>query len=285
MTAVLSKSLNWCNLCTIHAGMGRVVLLLPKNSAELKDCISRCLDGGVRPFIVGAGTNLVGSDDDDICRAIRLPVAPCLKVDGRMARCNAGALGTRILQLLAAKGLGGASALSGIPGTLGGMLAMNAGALGAEISTHVVEIHGISLTTGEQWRWVRGDGGWGYRRSPIPRDVCATEAVLEFAECSPEQELALIGAELSRRRRVTPSWWSAGSVFRNPSPESPAGRLLEAAGCKGLRNGPFAVSERHANWIVNAERRGGAAESIRWLVNEMRRRSDVPLECEIRFVD
>ena len=282
---IRSLSTSWYHLCTLHAGIGRVELLLPETVEEIHECISRCLDEGVKPFVLGSGTNIVGSDDDYICRAIRLPGKPTAKVNGHLALCSAGTLGRRVFRMLATAELGGCAAISSIPGTLGGMLAMNAGANDMEICDVVAEMHGVTITTGEKWIWMRGDGGWGYRESPVPKDVFVTDALLELRDASPVEELMAISAELQRRRRVTPSWWSAGSVFRNPSPEMPAGKLLEGAGCKGLSWGPFTVSQRHANWIVNEERRRGSAGAVKWLVSEMRRKVAVPLECELRFVD
>ncbi|MBQ7651520.1 MAG: FAD-binding protein [Victivallales bacterium] len=280
----LSITTFWSNLCTMHAGLGKLVLLLPDDANEARKCVRFCRDKGAAPLFVGAGTNLVGSDDDFAYCALRLPSKPIVDIDGRLARCNAGALSLRLFRILASRGLGGCAAISGIPGTLGGMLAMNAGANGMEICEVVAEMHGFNRMTDEEWIWRRGDGGWGYRKSPVPPDVCVTDALLELYDRSPQQELDAIDAEMLRRRRVTPSWWSAGSVFRNPSPDMPAGRILDEAGCKGLRHGPFAVSEKHANWIVNAERRNGSAESVKQLIAEMRRRSPAPLTCELRFV-
>ena len=275
---------SWSNLCTLHAGKGKLVLLLPEDAKEARKYVRFCIDKGAAPLFIGAGTNLVGSDDDFAFCAMRLPAKPIVDVDGRLVRCNAGALSLRLFRSLASEGLGGCAAISGIPGTLGGMLAMNAGANGMEICEIVAEMHGFNRVTDEEWIWRRGDGGWAYRKSPVPPDVCLTEALLELRDCNPQQELDAINTEMLRRRRVTPSWWSAGSVFRNPSPDMPAGRILDEAGCKGLRCGPFAISEKHANWIVNMERRSGSAESVRQLVEEMRRRSSVPLECEFRTV-
>ncbi len=283
MTYYITTS--WCNLCTLHAGLGKLVLLLPEDAKEARGLVRFCMEKGAAPLFVGAGTNLVGSDDDFAYCALRLPAKPIVHIDGRLVRCNAGALGLRLFRILASRGLGGCAAISGIPGTLGGMLAMNAGANGMEICEIVAEMHGFNRMTDEEWIWRRGDGGWSYRTSPVPPDVCVTDALLELHDCAPEYELEAIDAEMARRRRVTPSWWSAGSVFRNPSPDTPAGRILDEAGCKGLKCGPFAVSERHANWIVNAERRDGSAESVRTLVAKMRERSPFPLECELRFVD
>ena len=282
MTRSLTTS--WCHLCTMHAGKGKLVLLLPDDAKEARKCARFCIDKGSAPMFIGAGTNLVGSDEDFVHCAMRLPVKPIVDVRGHFARCNAGALSLRLFQILASESLGGCAAISGIPGTLGGMLAMNAGANGMEICEIVAEMHGFNRMTDEEWSWRRGDGGWGYRKSPVPLDVCLTDALLELRDCSPQQELDAINTEMFRRRRVTPSWWSSGSVFRNPSPDMPAGRLLDEAGCKGLRCGPFSVSEKHANWIVNSERRNGSAEDVRQLVAEMRKRSPVPLECELRIV-
>lgn len=281
---MFTNEVRWCDVSTLHAGLGRIRLLLPENSDEVASCVKSALEHGEQLFALGSGTNLLGSDDDFVCTALRLSASPQIAMDGRLLRCNGGVLGARLLKLAAEAGLGGAAALSGIPGTLGGMLAMNAGANGQEICEIVAWMRGISLVTGDEWRWQRGDGGWSYRTSPVPPDVCITEAALELRECSVNDELALIAQEQSRRRRVTPSWWSAGSVFRNPSPDLPAGRLLEEGGCKGLRSGVFMVSERHANWIVNAERRPGAAADALRLIDEMKARVAIPLKCEIRTV-
>lgn len=278
------KTCFWHNLCTLHAGMGEVHVLLPEKMEDIQECLALCHDRGLPPVVVGAGTNITGSDIHNGCMAIRLPASPVTEFSGNLVKCSTGALALKIFRKIAMNALGGAVPLSGIPGTLGGMLKMNAGANGMEICETVVEMEGIAMDTGKEWHWYRGDGGWGYRTSPVPENVCLTSAVLEMEHSDSAGELAGISSELERRRSVTPSWWSAGSVFRNPPGGIAAGKILEDAGCKGLCRGPFKVSGRHANWIVNESRLPGAAAHVHSLIEEMKRLSPVPLQCEIRYI-
>ena len=199
----------------------------------------------------------------------------------------------RAMILEAAKsGYGGMAALSGIPGTVGGALAMNAGANKSDIGRFVTAMDGIDLRNGAKWHWHRNEANqseeWGYRSSPVPRHVILTTAELHFSRVRPEDELALIELERKRRIEVTPRGLSCGSVFRNP-PQAPAGQLLDQAGCKGLSVGAFSVSEQHANWIVNLTGKEGAAEDCKQLVAEMhhrvREQFGVELTTEWRFAD
>ena len=181
--------------------------------------------------------------------------------------------------------MGGLSALAGIPGTLGGALAMNAGAMGRQISF----VNHIEAGTGPQDR----NNGRKHRRRipavPLPATVLALYATVQFQQAEPHTERELLQAEWLRRRSVTPGGASAGSVFCNPEHAPPAGVLLEQAGCKGLSAGVFAVSQQHANWIVNCSRQPGRAEDCMALVEEMRTRVQkmfaIDLRCEWRWVD
>lgn len=276
----------WWELNTLHAGMGKVQVFVLDRADELPEVVGLMRQNGKSVIVCGAGTNAIGCDsDDERVAVVKLPAKLNVVVDGVYARCSAGALGTRIFCELATHGLGGASAISGIPGTLGGMLKMNAGANGLEIERFVVEVHGYSLTTGAEWNYVRNradDGGWGYRTSPVPEDVCVTSALLKMEPGNSDEELAKIRSELERRRRVTPSWWSAGSIFRNPSAEMSAGKILENCGCKGMKRGAFCVSEKHANWIVNYMRKPGMAEDVLGLIADMKAKSPIPLRTEVK---
>ena len=282
--AVISKTHFWHQLNTLHSGLGKLQVLYPESSADLQECVSLAKSSGKHLLALGAGTNIIGCDEDDACIAVKLPSALDIQVEGSTVACNCGALCTPLFAKLAEMGLGGASQISGIPGTLGGLLKMNAGANGMEICEIAVEMHGIELDTGRMWHWTREEGGWSYRQSPVPANVCLTNARLEMRQCVPENELAALRQESERRKRVTPSWWSAGSIFRNPAPDMPAGRLLEEAGCKGLERPPFQVSDQHANWIVNGRRQPGAAAAVLELINEMRLRCKADLICEVSTV-
>ena len=259
----------WSSLCSLRAGLGVARVVEPADLAALLAVIASCPQP---PRVLGRGTNIVGSDDDGLV-ALRLPARGDFAAitplgDGRF-EVGAGLSLTRLLAILAKEGFGGGAALSGIPGTLGGALAMNAGALGQEIAANVLAMLGFDCRTGRKWLWAEGAGGWGYRTSPVPPEVVVTRATLHFARVEAAEELARISAERVRRQKVTPAGFSAGSVFRNPAPELPAGRLLEQAGCKGMRESVFAVSAEHANWIVNGSGDPGAAADCRRLADRM----------------
>lgn len=179
-----------------------------------------------------------------------------------------------MIRFAAEHALGGASALCGIPGALGGALAMNAGAMGSSLSDFLVSAKGITLEKEPQLREFSVEElRLSYRSSPVIRGkVLVTELVLRFSPVGAEEEEARIAAELARRSKA-PKGRSAGSVFRNPSPDCPAGKLLEGAGCKGLQCGGYRVSEAHANWIVKAGNDVPGTESdFTMLVSEMLRR-------------
>ena len=112
--------------------------------------------------------------------------------------------------------------------------------------------------------------------------------LLRLRQVEPESEMAAVTAEKQRRARVTPSGFSAGSVFRNP-PEAPAGKMLEEAGCKGLVQGNLMVSCQHANWIVNPTREPASAEDALRLTEIMADKvlasHGVRLQCEWKFID
>ena len=262
----------WHSLSSIRAGMGRVPLIRPLSEAELTDSLHACLARGERLFPIGNGTNLIGNDKESTDLVL-------VKTDGlkKMEYCGNDLFyvqsGLPLLSFIhkaMESNHGGLAALSGIPGSLGGALAMNAGANGSTISEFVQEMKGINLMNGVLWNWKAGEGGWGYRCSPVPPTVCITSAILKLSQSPAETEQTAIHAEAERRRRVTPKGCSCGSVFRNPS-SAPAGKLLEEAGCKGLDRGVFSVSQQHANWIVNLSGQPGKAEDCLDLVSRMRK--------------
>ena len=284
------KICSWAKVCSLKAGTGSVLLFEPDTPKELQEVLQAL---GKPPLILGNGTNLVGSDSSEPMRILRLGKKGIFgnlsPITGNLFRAGCACNLSQLLRQLASMGFGGLSGLSGIPGTLGGALAMNAGANGQEIALAVEAIEGWDLCSRQPWLWRREQGGWGYRQSPVPAGVIATQAVLHLQTVDPAAENRLLAAEVQRRKKVTPAGASAGSVFRNPSVENPAGRLLEQAGCKGLSEGVFSVSEQHANWIVNLPRIPGSAEDCRKLTQRMQQKVRelfaIDLHCEWRWAD
>lgn len=183
-------------------------------------------------------------------------------------------------------GFSGFEFAAGIPASLGGAAFMNAGAHGSEIASRVVEVRGIS-GEGLPVVWTQGDLPWGYRHSGIPAGSVVTAIVVALIEGDKERISALCSHNLAERRARQPlTIPSAGSFFKNPSIELPAGRLLEDLGMKGYTIGGARVSDLHANWIVNPHREAAAADVIS-VMRECQRRAKeergIDLESEVRL--
>ena len=181
-------------------------------------------------------------------------------------------------------GLGPAEFFAGIPGTLGGALAMNAGAFGGETWQHVVSVATIDRS-GVRRERDASEYSVGYRHVSGPRDEWFLGAKLRF-EQQPGVSNEDIRLLLARRKATQPiGEWSCGSVFTNP-PGDHAARLVESAGLKGHRIGGARVSEMHANFIVN-DGSASAADIellIRHVMAEVERVHGVTLKTEVRIV-
>ena len=133
-----------------------------------------------------------------------------------------------LTRFAADEGLGALAELSGIPGTLGGAVRMNAGASGQEIGALVHQLKGVTFSGGD-WSAKGSDLEFSYRSSSIPADVIVTEIVLELKQSSAESEREKIKVETERRKSREPSVRSAGCTFRNVSVLEPAGKLIDEA--------------------------------------------------------
>ena len=277
----------WGRLSGVRAGIGHVEILHAEDEASLQELLRRPRNSqDILP--VGAGTNLVGSDEDNtrLCLKLSKEGFGGIHREGQEVTAGGACSLTLVIRRMLQEGLGGLSSLVGIPGTLASALAGNAGAHNHSIFEFTQEAWGYCLTDGAHWQWHAADGGWGYRVSPVPGNVIITGARLLFQECDVEQETLEHAAEIKRRKETTPPYPTLGSTFKNPEGNS-AGRLLDEAGCKGISVGAFSVYEGHANWIVNKSGQIAPAADYRALVDEMkarvRRCHGVELQEEVRF--
>jgi len=192
--------------------------------------------------------------------------------------------GARLARQCVKWGLGPAEFFAGIPGTLGGALAMNAGAWDGETWRHVIEVDVVDRRGVRRTR-PAADYEIAYRQVRGPADEWFIAARMEF-ERKPGVNDAAIRELLERRKQSQPiGEWSCGSVFTNP-PGEHAGRLIEKAGLKGFRIGDASVSEKHANFIIN---HGAArAADIEALIGHVQRTvaqiHHVELKTEVRIV-
>jgi UDP-N-acetylmuramate dehydrogenase len=199
-------------------------------------------------------------------------------------RAEAGVPCARIARQCVKWGLGPAEFFAGIPGTLGGALAMNAGAWGADTWRHVVEVEVLDRRGMRRTR-TPADYDIGYRRAKGPEDEWFIAARLEF-ERRPGVNADAIRELLEKRRETQPiGEWSCGSVFTNPQGDH-AARLIESANLKGFRIGDASVSQKHANFIINhgAARAADIEALIKHVQDAVQAQHGVRLETEVRIV-
>ena len=193
-------------------------------------------DGGIRGVVVNLGRmNAVGRPDPE-------------QHPGRV-EVESGASTGRLLSFCARLELGGVEFLGGVPGSVGGGLIMNAGTYLGEFTDVVTEVQSMNLR-GEWRHRTHAECGFRYRDSDLPRDEVTVRARLELTP-RPRAEIdeAVGGLRARRKEREPTGVGNNGSTFKNP-PGDYAGRLIEAAGLKGLRRGGAFVSPKHANWLV-----------------------------------
>lgn len=200
-------------------------------------------------------------------------------------RAEAGVACARVAKFCTQQGLAGAEFLVGIPGTMGGALAMNAGAFGGETWERVIEVETIDRL-GQLRHRPAADFEVGYRHVDGPDGEWFVACTLQLQPGETEATAEQVRALLAQRSATQPVGKpSCGSVFRNP-PGDYAARLIESAGLKGTRLGGAMVSEKHANFILNTG--NATAADIEALIGrvqrEVRARYDVLLQPEVRIV-
>jgi UDP-N-acetylmuramate dehydrogenase len=204
---------------------------------------------------------------------------------GDHLKSGAGVLLAALVQDAFKAGLSGLEFAVGIPGTVGGALAMNAGTRDVGIGSKVESV--TLFVPGRGLVGMRGpEVAWGYRHSDLPRHGIIVETVLRVTESDEVGIRRSMEASLRRRKRTQPLGVpSAGSTFVNPEGES-AGQLIEAAGLKGFKIGGAAVSDVHANFIVNTG--DATAEDIVALIfvikETVRELNGIELKPEVRFL-
>ena len=258
----------------------------PADGADLAEFIRRAPSAMPLTW-VGHGSNLLVRDGG--LRGAVITVAgaltECARPEANTLKVGAGLACPRVARFAAEQGLAGLEFLAGIPGTVGGALAMNAGAHGGEIWDFVTEVETIDRR-GERRARARRDFSVAYRRSGAPSGQWFVAATFKLQTSSRAAVEAMI-AKLMRRRDATQPWRarSCGSVFKNP-PGDHAARLIEDCGLKGRAIGDAQVSEQHANFILNNAH--ATAREIEQLIELVRAavmaRHGVWLEPEVRII-
>ena len=266
-------------------------MAFPKRAEQVVLLVDFARQCGARPLVIGNGTNLLCPDEGLDRLVIDLSAGLTKLEKGQEPNTIAASCGVSLARLASFAcdlGLTGLEFAHGIPGTLGGALAMNAGAYGGEMCQVVQGVHvlfpdeGIRLLPGEEMNF-------RYRGSLLTDrpDAVALDAVVRLTPGDKEAIRAQMRELMGRRKASQPlEYPSAGSTFKRPVGHF-AGTLIDQCGLKGLTVGGAQVSEKHAGFVIN---RGGATcADVLALMEQVRRRvleaTGVTLEPEVRIVE
>ncbi|MDP4092503.1 MAG: UDP-N-acetylmuramate dehydrogenase [Bacillota bacterium] len=263
------------------------ILVKPTDIGKLADTLRFCSQNGIPFFVMGNGTNLVVKDKGIRGVVIKLfdNFNSC-QVRDDVIEAQAGILLSKLSNRALENSLTGLEFASGIPGTLGGAAAMNAGAYGGEMKDVIVKTE--YMTMNGEIRIVEGDQHkFGYRTSFIQsEDGIILKCMLKLKKGN-YQEIKASMAELTKKRcdKQPIELPSAGSVFKRPTGYF-AGKLIEDSGLRGFRIGGAEVSEKHCGFIVN---RGGATARdvinlIKHVQDTVKSKYNVELQTEVKIV-
>lgn len=273
---------------TMRVGGPAEILFSPASEGELLFAVREAKRAGAPFRIIGNGSNLLVLDGGLPGLTIRLGEAfSKISVDGNQIRAQAGALLSRAAAAARDASLTGLEFASGIPGSAGGGMAMNAGAYGGQLSDVFEGCRALDPETGIISALGPAEMALGYRESAaLSRGLIVTEAAFRLTAGDRTAIQAKMDDLSARRREKQPlNLPSAGSTFKRPEGYF-AGALIEQAGLKGLRVGGACVSEKHAGFVVND--RNATARDVLDLIRLVQARvlehSGVRLETEVRIL-
>jgi UDP-N-acetylmuramate dehydrogenase len=290
LEARLGRSVDFDVPLSRHTSLGvggpADALATPVSQAELLACSALAAELGLPLWVLGGGFNtlvLDGGVEGLVLRTQRLR-GLSLEPGGTLV-AEAGVSPSQVMRFTVAEGLTGLEIGAGIPGSVGGWVAMNAGIPGAEVGDVVVDVE-VVAAGGELRRLSRDAMGFVYRGAGgLEPGAVVAGARFALAPAEPAAVRAEIERHLAHRRATQPiDQPSFGSVWKNP-PGERAGRLIELAGLKGAREGGAQISSVHANFIVN---RGGATAAdvlalMRRAAEAVQERTGIVLEPEVRI--
>ncbi|MEZ5939533.1 MAG: UDP-N-acetylmuramate dehydrogenase [Hyphomonadaceae bacterium] len=267
------------------------VLFLPADEADLAAFLKAC-PPDVPVTALGAASNVIVRDGGVAGVVVRLgPAFGKVKVDGLRVTAGAAALDGRVSTAAADAGVAGLEFFSGVPGTIGGALRMNAGCYERETRDVLVSARALNRA-GEAVTLSNADFGYSYRHSEAPEDLIFIEAIFEGSADEPAAIHTRINALKARREDSQPIRdKTGGSTFANPDPpgtpdQRRAWKLIDEAGMRGARRGDAQVSDKHCNFLINtgnatAADIEGLGEDVRAAVKA---KSGVELRWEIKRI-
>ena len=273
---------------TYKIGGTAKLVVFPSNTEKLIELLKIIKDNNIKYKIIGKGSNLIFSSKEYDGILIKLDEFNKLEINGNKVIVGAGYSTIKLSLETAKLGLSGLEFASGIPGTIGGAVFMNAGAYKNDISEVLDEIKviddNLNIITMN-----KNDLDFSYRKSFLQnnRNYVCIEATLTLTPLPKDEILEKIEKRRAKRIETQPlEYPSAGSVFRNPD-DVPAGKLIEDAGLKGKQIGGAMVSPKHANFIINYNNATGEDiyNLISYVKDEIKIKTGVELKQEQEFVN
>jgi UDP-N-acetylmuramate dehydrogenase len=260
-------------------------LIRPRTVKELKEVVRRCNESHIRLYVMGFGSNLLVSDEGVRGAVIKLEGEEFRRTEFQDEQVTAwaGAELSKLVLDCVEKGLSGLEALTGIPGSIGGAVRMNAGGNFGDIGSAVESVTLMDLQ-GNVFEKKKPELIFDYRSVNI-RARFILSAQLSLASGDPDKILRTVKESWIYKKNTQPlNTRNCGCVFKNP-PEGAAGALIDRAGLKGLQIGGAAVSEKHANFIVAKD--GCTSRDVLRLIDaikqRVRERFDVELQLELEI--
>lgn len=282
----LLENVCMADYCTFKAGGNAKQLYLVSNVQGLKEVLSIIRSLNQKPYILGNGSNILVSD-----KGIEDPVVMLcddfniITVEDDVITAGAAALLSKVSRAAYENGLGGAEFASGIPGTVGGAIFMNAGAYGGEMKDIVTSVD--LLKNGEEITVSSGDMNFSYRHSiAMDEDMIVLRMRIKLVRKDKSEILSLMDDLNGRRRDKQPlEYPSAGSTFKRPEGYF-AGKLIMDSGLSGERVGGAMVSTKHCGFIINYD--NATATEIYELIKKVQsivyEKQGVMLEPEVRLI-
>jgi len=282
----LTANQSLAELTWFRVGGPAQILFTPADEDDLAYFLAR-LPAELPVTVVGVGSNLIVRDGGLPGVVIRLSPRGFgeASVQGDVVTAGAAALDKRVAETAAAAGLAGLEFFFGIPGTIGGALRMNAGANGAETKDVLIEASGVGRD-GRKHVFNNAGMKFVYRNSAVDASIIFTSARFQGRPATAEAIRARMNEVQAHRETAQPiREKTGGSTFKNP-PGNSAWKLIDAAGCRGLRLGGAQVSEMHCNFLINTGEATAAdietlGEKVRTRVRE---NSGIELQWEIKRI-
>jgi UDP-N-acetylmuramate dehydrogenase len=271
---------------SIKVGGPADTLLFPKDVDELRKIVRYARRKNIPILVMGKGTNLIVKDKGVRGWVVSLTQGmKKFQMKGERVEAEAGLPLLRLVQFSIEKGLSGLEPFFGIPGTVGGGLAMNAGAWGVELKDLLLSII-LMKEDGEVVERPRSRLRFSYRRLALSPSWIILKGQFQLKKGKKEEILERVKSYSEMRKRTQPlDDLSAGSIFKNPK-EGPAGKWIEETGLKGFRMGQAMVSDRHANFIINLGK--ATAEEVtnlmEWVERKVYEEKGISLEREVKVV-